>query len=182
MQLFADQGINLSALQMLQIVYEHNISSGTFWLDDIYIGPPGDPAVDQRVVHLADDSQKQLALHVPDGSSWQITSDVPWLEARAVATAGPTTLIIETKDDVPLQPGYYMGRLTLSRVASMAQGTIEGTVQGASVDIPTAQEDIILDNIDLSELALDEVITVYVTISDPSEGLVNQIFLPIIKN
>jgi hypothetical protein len=108
---FAGQGFDLNDLTGLQVAFEFAQGSGTLWLDQIQIGTPGAPQADQRLLYLRDVDQATVALHLPYGGAWQITSDVPWLFAPASGT-GPTSLTISSVN-WNLTPGVYTGKLTI---------------------------------------------------------------------
>ena len=108
---FVGQGFDLNDLTGLQVAFEFAQGSGTLWLDQIQIGTPGAPQADQRLLYLRDVDQATVALHLPYGGAWQITSDVPWLFAPASGT-GPTSLTISSVN-WNLTPGVYTGKLTI---------------------------------------------------------------------
>ncbi len=95
LQDFAVQGVDLAALDRVEVVWEYGSGSGSLWLDNITIGAPGQPQVDRRTLHLRDSAEAELALHLSDGSAWQATSDHAWLTVTPKGV-GATTVRLTT--------------------------------------------------------------------------------------
>ena len=78
---FTAQGLNPNDLRAFQVAFEWQTGAGTLWLDAIQIGTPGAPQAGRRVLYLNGLDSRPLALHLPGGEGWQITSDSLWLTA-----------------------------------------------------------------------------------------------------
>lgn len=117
---FTAQGVNGSQLTGFEVVFEYTTGSGTFWLDNVRIGGQGAPQVDGRVLHLRNMDNQPLALHTPNGATWSISSDVPWLLA-AHKGDGPTSLEIQSIN-WNLAPGVYTGNMRIQNATGQSEG------------------------------------------------------------
>ncbi len=108
---FTAQGLDLAALTGFEVVFELGSGSGRLWLDNIALGVDGMPQADLRLLQLQDSDEQIVALHASSGSSWQVSSDVPWLSARGIG-AGPDTLTVKSEPSM-LAVGTYTGHLTI---------------------------------------------------------------------
>jgi hypothetical protein len=116
---FTAQGLNPADLRSFQVAFEWGSGSGALWLDGITIGAAGAPQAGRRTLWLNDQDSRPLALHLPGGDGWQITSDSPWLTVQG-SGHGPASLKVWS---VPfwLAPGRYTGRLTARQGAGAAE-------------------------------------------------------------
>ena len=119
---FTVQGVNAAHLTGFEVVFEHKAGSGTFRLDNVRLGNQGAPQADLRVFHLRNDDNQPLALHMPNGGAWQISSTAPWLFALPSGT-GPETLAIQSVN-WQLAPGVYNGNLQIQNAAGQSEAVI----------------------------------------------------------
>ena len=116
---FTSQGVDATHLTGFEVVFEHKVGSGTFWLDNVRLGSQGAPQADLRVLHLRNDDSQPLALHMPNGGTWRISSTVPWLFALPNG-AGPQTLAVQSVN-WRLTPGVYNGNLQIQNAAGQSE-------------------------------------------------------------
>lgn len=118
---FVNKGLDPSKLTGFEVAFEFATGSGTLWIDNIRLGNQGAPQAHRRTLQMQDLDSKQIALHLPNGGQWTVTTDAPWLTARGTL-AGPSTLLIQS---LPwnMQSGDYQGTVTVTN-ASGAKETI----------------------------------------------------------
>jgi len=116
---FAAQGVNLANLTGFEVVFEYSTGSGVFWVDNIRLGGQGAPQADLRRLYLRNSDSEPLALHLPNGEQWQISSDVAWL-ATTRTGAGPESLLIQSLN-WDLSPGTYTGALQIQNAAGQQE-------------------------------------------------------------
>ena len=127
---FASKGLNLANLVGFETVFEFGTGSGVLWLDNLRLGGIGAPQADLRTLHLRNTDSQPIALHLPNGGSWSITSTAPWLFAQRTG-AGPDTLAIQSMN-WNLLPGVYTGNLSIQNNSGQAeQMTVVLTVSEA---------------------------------------------------
>jgi hypothetical protein len=119
---FTAQGINRAALTGFEVAFEFGAGSGTLWIDNVRLGAAGTPQLHRRVLHLHEVDQQALALHLPTGGRWTVTSDAAWLKANS--GAGAATLVVQ------------------SLPWGLAVGDYSGTLRITSTDAPAASETI----------------------------------------
>jgi hypothetical protein len=119
---FAAQGVNLASLTGFEVVFEYSSGSGTFWLDNLRLGGQGAPQADLRRLYLRNSDSEPLALHLPNGGRWQISSDAPWLSATR-SGAGPESLTIQSLN-WDLAPGVYSGTLQIQNAAGQREDVV----------------------------------------------------------
>jgi len=119
---FAAQGVNLASLTGFEVVFEYSSGSGTFWLDNLRLGGQGAPQADLRRLYLRNSDSEPLALHLPNGGHWQISSDAPWLSATR-SGAGPESLTIQSLN-WDLAPGAYSGTLQIQNAAGQREDVV----------------------------------------------------------
>ena len=116
---FASQGVNLANLTGFEVVFEYSTGSGVFWVDNLRLGGQGAPQADLRRLYLRNSDSEPLALHLPNGGNWQISSDAPWL-ATTRTGAGPESLTIQSLN-WDLAPGAYTGVLHIRNAAGQQE-------------------------------------------------------------
>ncbi len=119
---FTVQGVNVAHLTGFEVVFEHKVGNGTFWLDNVRLGNQGPPQADLRVLHLRNDDNQPLALHLPNGAPWRISSSAPWLFTLPNG-AGPATLAIQSVN-WKLAPGVYNGNLQIQTAAGQSEAVM----------------------------------------------------------
>lgn len=119
---FLAQGLGSTQLTGFEIAFEFGTGSGTLWVDNIRLGSSGAPQVNRRTLHLQGGSSQSVALHLPDGGTWSVTSDTGWLKA-AGTEAGSGTLTVQS---LPwgLAVGEHTGTLTIEENATQQREQI----------------------------------------------------------
>jgi hypothetical protein len=119
LEIFAAQGIDLTRLTTLDVVFEFATGQGVLWLDNIAMGPHGGLAVDQRTLYLRDGGERRVALRSSSGARWQATSDQPWLLAPG-SGHGSADLRVRAVN-WGLAPGEYRGAVTIINDAGASE-------------------------------------------------------------
>lgn len=115
---FDEQGVNLAKLQEMQIAIEFGEGSGELWIDNITLGTSGAPQASKRVYHVVGNNingndDQPLALHLPDGGYWTVSSDSSWLWVENSQQASSANLTVGN-NSWNYQPGQYEGVLTVT--------------------------------------------------------------------
>lgn len=141
---FTTQGIDYKALTGFEVAFEFGTGSGTLWIDNIRIGLPGAPQVDRRVIYLHEVDEHPLALHLPSGARWSVTSNAHWLLTDG-AGAGAETLTVRSAP-WGLAIGDYSGTIAVSSTdgVSGAATTEEITVHLTVTEVRNAPNQIFL--------------------------------------
>jgi hypothetical protein len=109
---FTAKGVDQTKLTGFEVAFEYATGSGILWIDNIRLGTTSAPQADRRSLHFQDVDNHPLALHLPNGKRWQVSSDAPWLTTSIVTGAGPDTLSVQT---FPwnMEKGTYTGKLMI---------------------------------------------------------------------
>jgi hypothetical protein len=126
LQAFTAQGLDRTALTGFEIAFEFGSGSGTLWIDNIRLGVAGAPQVDRRVLYLHEEDQHALALHLPTGGRWSVTSDAAWLSATG-SGAGAATLLIKSAP-WGLAVGEYHGTITVASTDTHSEAEQRETI------------------------------------------------------